>query len=50
MANQAYVDTQSVDFTDGYEIAGGTQIAISHIEIVTPASTTLTVCLVGFEY
>jgi hypothetical protein len=42
--------TQSMAFPDGYEIAGGTQIAMSHIEIVTPASTEITVCLVGFEY
>lgn len=42
--------SQSMSFEEGYQIAGGTQIAISHIEIVTPASTTLTVCLVGYEY
>jgi hypothetical protein len=41
--------TQSVTLPD-YEIAGGTQIAMSHIETVTPASTEITVCLIGYEY
>lgn len=49
-APAALTFNQNMTLSEGYEIAGGTQIAISHIEIVTPASTTLTVCLVGFEY
>ena len=42
--------TQTMNLFDGYEIDGGTQIAMSHIEIVSPGSTLLTVCLVGYEY
>jgi hypothetical protein len=49
-APAAATQSQSVGFEDGYEVAGGTQIAISHIENITPASTQLTVCLVGYEY
>lgn len=49
-APSALTQQQSMAFPDGYEIGGGTQIAMSHIEIVTPASTQLTVCLVGYEY
>ena len=49
-APAASVQTQLMDLSEGYEISGGTQIAMSHIENITPASTELTVCLVGFEY
>lgn len=49
-APAAAVVQQSMDFPDGYEIAGSTQIAMSHVESITPTSTLLTVCLVGYEY
>jgi hypothetical protein len=41
---------QNLTIPDGYEIAGGNQIAISHIEPISANSTQITVCLVGFEY
>jgi hypothetical protein len=39
---------EAVDFPDGLEIPGGSQIGMSHIE--SSVSCTISVCLLGYEY